>query len=128
METLESLKGTRLWPHPDQWRGCILFLETSEAKPKPDYVRWWLRNYAEQGILHNVQGILLGRPCDNTYVQEYETALLTVLEEEGLTDLPVITQMDFGHSCPVFTLPYGVLAEIDCASRTFRLLESGVEA
>jgi muramoyltetrapeptide carboxypeptidase LdcA involved in peptidoglycan recycling len=126
LEALESLKGTALWPSPAQWTDAILFFETSEVRPDPDYFRWWLRNYAQQGILHAAKGILLGRPDNNAYVQEYNTELLKVLREEGLSELPVITEMDFGHTSPVFTLPYGVLAQIDCASRTFSLLESGV--
>ena len=127
-ESLESLKDTAFWPSPEQWADAILFFETSEVRPEPDYFRWWLRNYAQQGILHVAKGILLGRPDNNAYVQEYNMELRKVLGEEGLTDLPVITEMDFGHTSPVFTLPYGVLAEIDCITRTFSLLESGVEA
>ena len=122
----ESLKGTAYWSSPDQWANAILFFETSEVQPAPDYFRWWLRNYAEQGILRAAKGILLGRPHGNDYAQEYNAELLKVLQEEGLTELPVITEMDFGHTSPVFTLPYGVLAQID-GSRTFSLLESGVE-
>ncbi|MGI4875843.1 MAG: S66 family peptidase [Janthinobacterium lividum] len=128
LEALESLKGTAFWPSPAQWTDAILFFETSEVRPEPDYFRWWLRNYAQQGILHAAKGILLGRPDNNAYVQEYNAELRKVLGEEGLTDLPVITEMDFGHTSPVFTLPYGVLAQIDGAARTFSLLESGVEA
>jgi muramoyltetrapeptide carboxypeptidase LdcA involved in peptidoglycan recycling len=29
-------------------------------------------------------------------------------EEEGLTDLPIVTHMDFGHTDPMFVVPYGV--------------------
>lgn len=126
MEVLEMLKGTDYWPDPEVWKGCILFFETSEDKPKPEYVRWWLRNYASMGILGNAKGIIFGRPYDNLYVEEYEAELLKVLDEEGLYDLPVITRMDFGHTCPTFTLPYGKLAEINCIDRTFSILESGV--
>ncbi len=58
---------------------------------------------------------------------EYDAALRQVVsEEEGLTDLPIITRMDFGHTDPMFVLPYGVLAEIDCEAQTFAILESGV--
>lgn len=128
LESLESLKGTAWWPPVECWTDAILFFETSEAQPEPDYFRWWLRNYAEQGILQRAKGILLGRPHHNAYVQEYNAELLKVLGEEGLTELPVITEMDFGHTSPVFTLPYGVLAQIDCRNRTFSLLESGVAA
>ena len=128
MEVLEMLKGTEFWPEKDLWTNSILFFETSEVKPKPDYFRWWLRNYAEQGILKSANGLLLGRPDNNVYVKEYNDELLQVLHEEGLTAMPVITEMDFGHTCPVFSLPYGAMAQIDCTSNTFSIVESGVEA
>lgn len=127
MEALESLKGTEFWPANELWTDSILFFETSDVKPEPDYFRWWLRNYAQQGILKKVNGIILGRPDNNDYVNEYNDELIKVLCEEGLTDMPVITEMDFGHTCPVFTIPYGSMAQIDCMTHTFSLLESGVD-
>ncbi|MEJ5105989.1 S66 family peptidase [Chryseobacterium sp. MYb328] len=126
MEVLEMLKGTDYWPDSEVWKDSILFFETSEGKPNPDYIRYWLRNYAVMGILKNAKGIIFGRPYDNLYTEEYETELLKVLDEEGLDDLPVITQMDFGHTCPTFTIPYGKLAEINCIDQTFSILENGV--
>lgn len=59
---------------------------------------------------------------------EYNDELLKVLHEEGLTALPVLTGMDFGHTCPVFSLPNGATAQINCTSKTFSIVESGVEA
>lgn len=126
LEVLEMLKGTAYWPEQETWKGCILFFETSEDKPQPALLKYWLRNYAAMGILKEAKGILLGRPYDNCYAEEYEAELLKVLDEEGLFNLPVITQMDFGHTCPVFTLPYGRLAEINCLDQSFSILESGV--
>jgi muramoyltetrapeptide carboxypeptidase LdcA involved in peptidoglycan recycling len=49
-----------------------------------------------------------------------------VAEEEGLTELPIITQMDFGHTDPMFVIPYGVQAEIDCDKQQFAIIESAV--
>ncbi|RQO74392.1 LD-carboxypeptidase [Pedobacter sp. KBW06] len=126
IEVLEMLKGTQYWPDLEVWKDSILFFETSEDMPKPEYVRWWLRNYAALGILPNAKGIIFGRPYDNLYTEQYEIELLKVLDEEGLSELPVITRMDFGHTCPTFTLPYGRLAEINCIDKTFSILESGV--
>lgn len=126
MEVLEMLKGTDYWPDLEMWKDSILFFETSEAMPKPEYIRWWLRNYASLGILQLAKGIIFGRPYDNFYAEQYEIELLKVLDEEGLSDLPVITRMDFGHTCPTFTLPYGRLAEINCIESTFSILEGGV--
>jgi muramoyltetrapeptide carboxypeptidase LdcA involved in peptidoglycan recycling len=34
--------------------------------------------------------------------------------------------MDFGHTDPMFVLPYGARARIDCEQRSFAILESGV--
>jgi muramoyltetrapeptide carboxypeptidase LdcA involved in peptidoglycan recycling len=127
MEVLEFLKGTDYWPEKNEWNDTILFLETSEDKPAPDYFRWWLRNYAAQGIFHQVKGILVGRPYDNLYAQEYNDILLKVIrDEEGLSELPIITEMDFGHTCPTCTIPFGALAEIDMVMKKFSILETGV--
>jgi len=89
--------------------------------------RWILRNYAASGIFKNIAGLILGRSYDNLHWQEYDEQLIKVIrEEEGLNDLPIITGMDFGHTCPTFTLPYGAKAEIDCEQQTFSILENGV--
>lgn len=46
-----------------------------------------------------------------------------VAEEQGLTRLPIVTRMDFGHTDPMFVLPYGVKARIDCERGEFSVLE-----
>jgi len=127
MEVLEMIKGTILWPELEVWRGAILFLETSEEKPEPFFIKHWLRGYAAMGILDAIHGLIIGRPYDNMYAAEYKQVILQVLDEEGLVNLPVILQMDFGHTCPTFTLPYGRLAEMDIEAKRFRILESGVQ-
>lgn len=127
MEALESLKGTIFWADQEFWTDSILFFETSDATPNPEFFRWWLRNYAEQGILKMAKGIILGRPYNNQFVKEYNEELLKILKEENLTNIPVITEMDFGHTCPTLTIPYGAIAEIDCTNKTFSILESGVK-
>ena len=60
-------------------------------------------------------------------MDDYNNVLLEVIrDEQGNGQLPIITEMDFGHTCPVFTIPYGVLAQLDCDNKTFSMLESGV--
>jgi muramoyltetrapeptide carboxypeptidase LdcA involved in peptidoglycan recycling len=126
-EVLEMLKGTSWWPPLDSWRGAIMFYE-AYAAPSPAYVTAWLRNFAAQGILQVLSGIIVGRPGEIKPEQhaEHDAAIRHVLKENGLAELPVMTNMDFGHTDPVFTLPYGVIAEIDCDAATFSLTESGV--
>lgn len=127
-EVLEMLKGTPWWPPLDVWRGAIFFYETSEGAPKPELVLRWLRNFAAQGILRVLAGIVVGRPCgvDAAHQAQYDAAIVHALDEDGLIDLPVIANLDFGHTDPIFTLPYGMIAEIDCAAAALALPESGV--
>jgi muramoyltetrapeptide carboxypeptidase LdcA involved in peptidoglycan recycling len=130
LEVLSWLPGTRLWPAPEAWSGAILFLETSEEAPTPRFVERVLRQYAGAGILERLSGILFGRPGGSIspdVFPDYDAAILKVVrQEQGLVNLPVITGMDFGHTDPFFTLPYGVEAEIDCLEQEFRIVEAGV--
>lgn len=127
-DVLETLKDTKLWVNPSEWKGKIMFFETSDALMLPHYFLWILRNYVASGIMHNINGLIVGRPDNNQYTKEYENALIQVIRKEaGLTDLPIITEMDFGHTCPTFTIPYGVKAEINPTSKTFSIIESALE-
>ncbi len=127
IEVLEMIKGTALWPSLDNWKDAVLFLETSEDKPSPVYVEYWLRNYGSQGILNSVNAIILGKPYDNQYYEEYKKVVLKVVRDElKLSHLPILCNMSFGHTAPMMVLPYGAMAEIDCDNKTFSIIESGV--
>ena len=130
LESLSMLRGTPLWPKPEVLDGAILFLETSEEGLPPEFVKREFRSYAAMGVLRRLSGILFARPgggvAPDTFPQ-YDEAILTVLaDEEGLTDVAIVTNMDFGHTDPMFVLPYGVMAEIDCDQRTLSILENAV--
>jgi muramoyltetrapeptide carboxypeptidase LdcA involved in peptidoglycan recycling len=130
LEVLSMLRGTPLWPTSEQLDGAILFFETSEQGLPPDFVKRELRSFAAMGLLRQLSGILFARPGGavppDTFPQ-YDEAILGVLAgEEGLTHVPVVTNMDFGHTDPMFVLPYGVVAEIDCDRQTLSILENAV--
>lgn len=128
-EVLEMAKGTPWWPPAEFWDGAILFFETSEDCPPPAFVRYWLRNYAAQGILHRLSGMLLARPDPGgnpVYQALLESSVQAVLREAGLEHLPVLSGLDFGHTQPMLTLPIGAMARIDCAAARLEILEAGV--
>jgi muramoyltetrapeptide carboxypeptidase LdcA involved in peptidoglycan recycling len=128
IEVFDWTRGTEIFP--EDWQDAILFLETSEEAPPPELVARILRVYAAMGILSRLAGILFGRPGGDVPLEkfeDYDNAILQVVNhEEGLTDLPVITHMDFGHTSPMFVLPYGLQAEIDCETNRFSILENAV--
>ena len=127
IEVLEFAKGTEIWPDERYWKNSILFFETSEDKPDPTLIKYWLRNYAVQGILQKANGIIFGKPQDEKYYEEYKVEIKRVMKEYGLKDLPILYNLNFGHTEPKFILPYGAMAEINCVKSTFSILENGVE-
>ena len=129
IEVLEWLKGTRFWPGEGFWDEMILFLETSEEVPPPLAVKRWLRNYGLQGIFDRLTAVLIGRArgYSDAMKAELDAALVAVIGEEfGHPDLPVVSNVDFGHTDPQFLLPLGVQAEVDPRAHTFRLTEPAV--
>lgn len=126
LEVLEMAKQTSLWPKESDWDHAIMFVETSEDMPDPKYVEYWLRNYGTQGVLNKINGIIWGKPYNNKYYEEYKLVINKVLNELNLNELPVLYNMNFGHTDPMIALPYGALAEINCDEVSFSTLEGGV--
>ena len=137
-DVLEMIKGTKFWPNLQSWNGAILFLETSEEKPSPDLFKMWLRNYGATGILERLSGILFARPGGEikftkpdykilvqehiAQFDEFDTALIEVCKEYGRDDLPIVSRLDFGHSWPMFTIPFGSTAKIDPERKQIEIL------
>jgi muramoyltetrapeptide carboxypeptidase LdcA involved in peptidoglycan recycling len=96
----------------------------------PYFILIGLRTYAAMGILKELSGILFGRPGGQVQLEQFDkydkVISQVILEEQGLADLPVITHMDFGHTDPMFVLPCGIQAEINCDTQQFTILENPV--
>lgn len=130
LEVIDWLRGTDFFPPLEDFHNAILFIETSEEAPTPTQVTYMLRALGAMGVLKHLAGVLFARPGGQISPErfgDYDQALLKVLvQEEGLTDLPIITHLDFGHTDPIMVLPYGALAEIDCDQQRLSILDSAV--
>ena len=126
MEVFDMLRGTEVFPKLEDFEDSILFLETSEDKPPAWFVECGLRSYGIMGILKKVKGIIWGKPQDEEHYEEYKEAIKKVMKEFGREELPILCNMNFGHTEPKICLPYGALAEIDCDTVSFSILESAV--
>jgi len=127
IDVLQMINGTEYWPKPEFFKGKILFIETSEEKPSPDFVKYTLRNYGVQGILGSINAIIVGRARDYNQdeLKKLEENIVNVVAKEfGCFEMPIITNVDFGHTEPQIILPLGIEAEIDCNKKSFRLTES----
>ncbi len=130
-DVLAWLPGTRIWPDAAQWEGAILFLETSEDAPTPVQFRRWMRHLGELGVFDRVAAVLVARP-GGRWATDAERELIgdtlqeVVRDELGLTSLPLVANMDFGHTDPFFVLPLGAVAEVDCTAQRFSIVEPAV--
>ncbi|MCB9820775.1 LD-carboxypeptidase [Candidatus Nomurabacteria bacterium] len=119
LESIDELlrHGAKI-PALDQFENIILITETSEEIPSSDYVKRVYRALGERGILERVKGVLVGRPQawsfkeqnsagqKSSYRKEQRGKILKVIREYNKT-VPVIQNMDFGHTNPQICLPYG---------------------
>lgn len=125
IDTFLMTIGTKLWPTLDKWSNAILFIETSNEKPSPSLIKYMLRNLAAQGILNVINGIIVGKPQGEKYYDDYKDVIIEVLiNEEKLREMPIIYNVNFGHSKPIGIIPYGILAELNCHEKTITFLES----
>ena len=106
--------GTSIWPQKEEWKNKILFLETSEDEVSPDYVEYYLRNLIAQGIIDEINGILIGKPQNEIYYNEYkEVYKRLICEEAGRPDLPILYNVNIGHTDPICILPLGQKIKVD---------------
>lgn len=128
IDVFPFMQGTKIWPSMDEWKDKILILETSEEKMSTDTFERIIRNLGSQWILSQLSGILLGRSqCDHVGKQQisYDEALIKIVNKElGLNTLPIVTNMDFWHTDPMFVLPLWCDAQIDCDNQKFIITEN----
>ena len=110
-------KKYHLFPDPEDWKGRILLLETSEEKPSPEKYRKALEYLKQTGVFEAVSGLLVGKPMDETYAQEYRLLLTKVIDHP---DLPIVFNLNVGHSLPRCIIPFGINAFVDVNKQVIR--------
>ena len=128
IDVFPELLGTSLWPSPEEWKGKLLLLETSESNMPAYVLSWFLRNLQAQGILHRLRGILIGKPTYQEKEAEYKSVYRQVIgEEAGLPDLPILFNVNVGHAYPTGLFPLGLTYELNADTGSLRLIEPATE-
>ena len=125
IDVFPELIGTAIWPSREEWRGKLLFIETSEEDMPADYLRWFLRGLAAQGLFDVVSGVIVGKPARRSKYEPYKEVWKQVVGfEAGHPELPILYNVNFGHAEPIGVLPIGARCRLDAANRTLTLLEA----
>ena len=111
----------KILPTLKEWKEKILFVETSEEKMTPQTLETILNYFKDNKILESVKGIIVGKPIDECYYDEYKEVYKKVFSD---LDTPVLYNVNFGHAVPRALLPYGVEATVDYDKKKIFINES----
>lgn len=124
----EMLRHGVTIPTLEQFENIILMLETSEEIPSAGYVSRILRAFGERGVLERARGVVTGRakawefnkPHTLEQKEKYrkdqqETVLRTIRKYNQ--KIPIVQNMNFGHTDPQIPMPYGGQVRIDAGTR-----------
>lgn len=118
-----SMIGTEYEPN---WHNKILFLEEIEEEPyRCDRMLWQLK---QAGVFEKISGLVIGsfRKCEPEEPEKSFTLDQIFEQHFKNASFPVFQGSSFGHITPKFTLPIGVLAEMDADAFTITTLERSV--
>lgn len=104
--------------------GVVLYLETSEEIPDPWIVQYLLIGFGERGWLGKFNAIIVGRPKAWNFKRQYnaeqkqaykleQRKVITDTVRQYNRDIPIVQNVDFGHTAPQVIVPSGSLARID---------------
>ena len=69
---------------------------------------------SDANLKNIVKGILIGR-CQIKSEMSLDKFKYIFDKESGFLDIPIILNLDFGHTTPIFTLPIGGLARMSAS-------------
>jgi muramoyltetrapeptide carboxypeptidase len=124
VETLNLLIGT---PYCPDFSGSILFLEATDAEAYLPRLHRALMHLSLCGVFMKISGLLIGK-CPDAYSVsgiDLETVISTLTDN---LNIPIVLDIDLGHTDPMLTFPIGVNAKLSCISTSvdIELLESAV--
>ena len=108
--TFNLLLGTSYRPTFKQ--DTVLFVEDTGDVSIAAFTRN-LQALLQQPDFKNVKALLIGRFQKNSKVVREQLEFMIKRFAPYLKDMPVIANLDFGHSTPLMTIPVGGTAEID---------------
>ena len=122
-EINKTIENCNPFPTIDEWKNAILLLESSETKTSPENYRLIIQKFKELKIMNQLNGIVVGKPIDKVYYEEYKQVLIEELAE---FDFPIFYNLNVGHAYPHTLLPLGAEIELDPNLKTITIKNSAL--
>ena len=121
-----ELEDTAIEPMLEDYEDAILFVEDIPEFFDEEFIETFFEKLGKKGILNRLNGIIIGKANEERSFIGQAQIIRQIVSENYSCKIPIMYGLNFGHSSPMFILPYGAQAEIDCNKKTFSILESGV--
>jgi muramoyltetrapeptide carboxypeptidase LdcA involved in peptidoglycan recycling len=109
-----------LIPDTNFYKDKLFFVETSEEQMTPIQFEKILEYFIDIKVLTNIKALIVGKPYDQKYFNEYRDILIKIGSK---IELPIIYNVNFGHALPRAMIPYGVMGEIDLNKSELKIVE-----
>jgi len=109
LTTLLTLAGTRFWP---ELEGALLCLEDDQNADVAILDRM-LTQLRQLGVFEQVAGLAFGRFTTASDLGPGSALDEVLVETTRGFDFPMAADLDFGHTDPMFCLPWGVRARLE---------------
>lgn len=119
-DTVYLCQKYNLFPSLNEWENKILLLETSEERPKPELFRKMILKLQEYGIFDVISGLIVGKPQNEEYYDEYKQILLDEIRNKNLS---IVYNINIGHSTPRCIIPFGVDVKVDVEKQIIEFKE-----
>ncbi|MNE71447.1 Murein tetrapeptide carboxypeptidase [compost metagenome] len=114
--TLNLLQGTEFMPN---LKDAILFVE-DDFESGPETFDRDLQSLIHQPGFEQVKGLVIGRFQRQSRITP-ELLCTIIRSKKELRQLPVIADVNFGHTSPMITFPIGGRASLDAAKEKIEL-------
>jgi muramoyltetrapeptide carboxypeptidase len=117
--TLLLLHGTKYWPNLD---GALLLVE-EDATEKPGSINRLFTRLRHLGIFDQISGLVIGRFCGDVGFSSKDSLEMILKDALKGYNFPVVYDVDFGHTAPMFTFPIGIRGEISSRPLQLRITQ-----
>ncbi len=125
---LEEFTVGKYLPSENDLFDTVLFLESAGDIPEPWLVEYLLVGMAKRDWFNKFRAVLIGRPKAWEFDKQKSTAeksayrnkqrrvILSTIREYN-EEIPIIQNIDFGHTDPQIVLPVGGMVKVDSTSQ-----------
>lgn len=133
LEVLDiNLGAGKYLPGPDELEGKVLAIETSEEMPDELAITDFMLSIGERGLLEKFSAVVVGIPKARSHrdsrsrdernkYRENQKQVIKRWMDVYAPNIPVVFNLNFGHTDPIVPLPIGGEIRVDTENREIEL-------